>query len=115
MNIYESSKRWARQSQHRHWGKPVTTSTNSIAKDNLVEIEDFKLFLTSQQTQGRGRGINTWVTDSPTGHLLSTWCFRAQSPPQQFTAPLMGLGLYSAAKLQWPNLEWSLKAPNDLF
>lgn len=47
--------------------------------------------------------------------LLSTWCWSLDQSPQHITAPLFGLALYRAAKTTWPSLEWSLKAPNDLY
>lgn len=36
-------------------------------------------------------------------------------PPQPIFAPLAGLALYNAASKVWPQLHWSLKAPNDLY
>jgi BirA family biotin operon repressor/biotin-[acetyl-CoA-carboxylase] ligase len=40
---------------------------------------------------------------------------QVDSPPQAITAPRIGFALYGAALTVWPSLEWSLKAPNDLY
>jgi BirA family biotin operon repressor/biotin-[acetyl-CoA-carboxylase] ligase len=36
-------------------------------------------------------------------------------PTMPIVSPLIGLALYKAASATWPYLDWSLKAPNDLF
>jgi len=106
---------WARDKQLRHWYKDETTSTNDIAKQEVDSIEDFKLYVTNWQTAGRGRGQNTWTNPEERNSLLSTWVYKTNTPPQHFLPALMGLSVIQACKKTWPNLAWSLKAPNDCF
>ncbi|MBK7843417.1 MAG: hypothetical protein IPJ71_06940 [Bdellovibrionales bacterium] len=91
-------------------------STNTFAKDRLLPpIQDQGLYLARHQTKGRGRSDNSWK-DTGTGNaLLSSWIFRLPQSPQHITGPLFGLALFRSAHRIWPNLEFSLKAPNDLY
>ncbi|HEX4925582.1 MAG TPA: biotin synthetase [Bdellovibrionales bacterium] len=88
-------------------------STNSAAKDSRKK--GTFLLVTDHQTQGRGRGGNTWTDAKPGTCLLSSWVFTLQAPVQPIAAPLIGLALYEAAQQVWPELDWSVKAPNDLY
>lgn len=106
---------WAREKQLRHWYKDETTNTNEIAKQEIETIEDFKLFVTNWQTNGRGRGQNTWANPSDRNSLLSTWVYKTKTSPQHFLPALVGLALLQACQKTWSSLAWSLKAPNDCF
>lgn len=89
------------------------TSTNSVAKADSP-VTGISLWVCNQQSEGRGRGTNTW--QSPTGDcLLSSWVFPLPKAPQPVTTPLIGLALYRAAQATWNYLPWALKAPNDLY
>lgn len=89
------------------------TSTNSVAKAD-TPVTGISLWVCNQQTEGRGRGTNTW--QAPTGDcLLSSWVFPLPKAPQPVTTPLIGLALYRAANATWNYLPWALKAPNDLY
>jgi BirA family biotin operon repressor/biotin-[acetyl-CoA-carboxylase] ligase len=94
-----------------------TTSTNTIAKDRFCD-EPFStpiLFLADEQVAGRGRGSHTWLTPGYGQSLLSTWCFPVARTPQPVFSPRIGLGVFRAARAAWPELAWSLKAPNDIY
>lgn len=106
---------WARENQLRHWFKDETTSTNDIAKQETDNIKDFKIYLTNWQTQGRGRGKNSWSNPINKSSFLSTWAYKVDSTPQHFLPALIGLALLQACQKSWPSLAWSLKAPNDCF
>lgn len=110
-NIYIESKKWAQEHNITVWYQNKVASTNDVAK---FGEKPYTLFLTEHQHQGRGRGDKTWIDTEDGSQLLSTWCFNLDSPPQQFTAPLIGLGVYQALKAIWPEINFGLKAPNDI-
>ncbi|MCB0357782.1 MAG: hypothetical protein KDD40_12270, partial [Bdellovibrionales bacterium] len=90
-------------------------STNNQAKNSLSDLsENVKIFITDYQTHGRGRGQNDWLTPGSNNSFLMSWVFKLPAAPQAITAPLIGLSLYRAASLTWPNIQWSIKPPNDL-
>jgi BirA family biotin operon repressor/biotin-[acetyl-CoA-carboxylase] ligase len=73
------------------------------------------LYVASHQTAGRGRATNTWLDTGAGESLLSTWSFQCKRPPQAITGPRVGLALFQACRKIWTQLNWSLKAPNDLY
>lgn len=93
-------------------------STNSWAKERAHDEEVSKapiaLYLTELQTQGRGRGNNTWTPPAKGSALYATWSFYSPLPPP-ILSPLIGLAVFRAAHGTWPFLPWSLKAPNDIY
>jgi BirA family biotin operon repressor/biotin-[acetyl-CoA-carboxylase] ligase len=114
----EICHQWAEHNKIPSRFVSVTGSTNDLAKEEAFEAaaeDGLKLYFTDQQTKGRGRGSNTWVDARPGSGLLSSWSFALQDPPQPLLTPRIGLGLFRAAMASWPFLEWSLKAPNDLY
>jgi BirA family biotin operon repressor/biotin-[acetyl-CoA-carboxylase] ligase len=94
-------------------------STNAKAKKNAFQTQSFSehliLYVTDAQTAGRGRGSNTWSQASAGSQLFSTWSFMIEAPPLPILSPQMGLAVYRAAAATWPFLNFSLKAPNDLY
>jgi BirA family biotin operon repressor/biotin-[acetyl-CoA-carboxylase] ligase len=95
---------------------PTSTSTNTIAKDHfLSDSSVLKLYLTDHQSAGRGRNANVWSAPPAGASLLSSWSFALSKAPQPIFSSLVGLALYNAARISWPQLAWSLKAPNDLY
>jgi BirA family biotin operon repressor/biotin-[acetyl-CoA-carboxylase] ligase len=116
-DIFEVSKAWA-QSQKQFYCcfLDEIESTNTFAKDRLLPpSQDQGLFLARHQTKGRGRSDNSWKDTGIGNALLSSWLFRLSQSPQHITGPLFGLALFRSAHKIWPNLEFSLKAPNDLY
>jgi BirA family biotin operon repressor/biotin-[acetyl-CoA-carboxylase] ligase len=111
------TKEWADRSGIECWYAEEIESTNSVAKtevgiggrSHLAPM----LFVAGHQTAGRGRGSNSWTNTS--GALLSSWSFHAQKAPQPILAPLAGLSVYRSCMKVWPHLNWSMKAPNDIY
>lgn len=116
LSISETTRSWAEQRQMTLVYESETGSTNDNAKRNAFSDGAASvLYLATHQTQGRGRGQNTWLDTGNGECLLSTWSYSVASSPQSITAPRIGLALFKAVRAVWPSLEWSLKAPNDLF
>ncbi|HMN67082.1 MAG TPA: hypothetical protein PKC28_00955 [Bdellovibrionales bacterium] len=116
LSAADASTRWAEQRQLPVMNEMETGSTNANAKANaLGEEADFVLYLAAHQTQGRGRGANTWLDTGVGEALLGTWSFAIPAAPQAITGPRIGLALHAAVQRAWPTLAWSLKAPNDLY
>ena len=110
-NIYAESKKWAQEHNISLWYQNKVSSTNDVAK---FGDKDYTLFLAEHQHQGRGREGRSWSDTDDGTQLLSSWCFKSTEAPQQFTAPLMGLGVFQALKTIWPEVKFGLKAPNDI-
>lgn len=93
-----------------------TESTNDLAKEDAFNgLDPIQLYVTDEQTKGRGRGQNTWTAPPLGSGLLSTWSFQSTVAPSPYITSLIGLGLFNAARSTWPFINWNLKAPNDLY
>lgn len=101
--------------QHPCFFVPQTESTNAWAKKEFHGQTPFALYLADQQSQGRGRGANSWSQAAPGSTLLSTWCLRLAQTPQPLFPLRVGLLLFESVLKVWPELEWGLKAPNDIY
>lgn len=119
MNFTLWTQNWIENNLYTFEFKETCTSTNDWAKEeaflNKNSEEVLSLYLTNNQTQGRGRGANTWIQNAAGENLLSSWSFLSSHPLQPFHSALIGLGLYRALLSTWPSNEWSLKAPNDIY
>lgn len=119
IRIGQVSHQWAEAQKIKAVYFESTDSTNQQAKDKAFNEESFSehliIYFADQQTAGRGRGKNTWLTPNSGSQLLSTWSFMLDQPTLPIVSPLIGLALYKAASATWPYLAWNLKAPNDLF
>ena len=112
----ESTAKWATERGFGLTYQRETGSTNTDAKLRATrDLTKAHLFLAAHQTAGRGRGDHQWLDTGVGECLLSTWSFKLNSSPQAITGPRIGLALYRAAAQGWPSLDWSVKAPNDLF
>lgn len=112
--IFDWTLEWSRSKKISTWSVPEMPSTNSAAKEwPFGPIPPPQLFLASKQTAGRGRGENKW--ESTADALLSSWVIEMGLAPQPVLVPMVGLAHFNAAKKIWPQLTWSLKAPNDLY
>lgn len=110
---------WAKSQNLKTYYKKSIDSTNTWAKSEAFSEESFNenlmIYLSDQQTAGRGRGQNTWSNAKMGSQLFSTWSFLAEEFPQASLTARIGLGLFRAATSTWPFLNFSLKSPNDLF
>jgi len=119
IRIGQVSHHWAKSQKIKSYYFSEIDSTNVKAKNEAFIPESLDeqmtVYFTDKQTAGRGRGSNKWITANPGSQLLSTWSFMLQDHVLPTLAPLVGLALYRAAKATWPFLNFSLKAPNDLY
>lgn len=116
MSINLKTHEWAQSKNLDSFFYPEIASTNDVAKAEFSQLKkDFALYLTDSQTQGRGRGQNTWQNLANGEGLLSTWCFRLDETPQPILTPLLGLALYEALFSFDSSLPLRLKAPNDIY
>ncbi len=119
IRIGEVTAKWAESNHIYTVYNKITNSTNDLAKEQaftekLVE-ESLALYLTDNQTKGRGRGKNIWNQETPGGALISSWSYMVGESPQPTTSCLVGLAVYRACSTTWPFLPWNLKAPNDVY
>lgn len=119
IKIGEVTQHWAEHQKLPVKYFPQIDSTNSKAKSDAFSPESLSehliVYITENQTAGKGRGQNKWHTAQVGTQLLSTWSFMIESAPQPIISPMIGLALYRAAMVTWPFLNWNLKAPNDLY
>jgi BirA family biotin operon repressor/biotin-[acetyl-CoA-carboxylase] ligase len=119
IRIGEVTHHWAQAQKIPTSYTPQIDSTNLQAKNAAFSeaalSEQLLIYLTEQQSAGRGRGLNKWSNSRPGAQLLSTWSFMIDQAPHPTVSPMMGLALYRAALSTWPFLKWNLKAPNDLY
>ncbi|HEY8271404.1 MAG TPA: biotin synthetase [Pseudobdellovibrionaceae bacterium] len=113
------TKKWAESNRLFVHYEASMGSTNDRAKGLAFEErllqEGLCLFLTDDQTAGRGRGKNIWLNSKPGSALLSSWSYLLNMKPQPTTSCLVGLAVYRALSTTWPFLNWNIKAPNDIY
>lgn len=116
-DIFNLTKKWAQGIQTLYLQThEICESTNDLAKKTpLPSSFQRGLFLTRHQTKGRGRSSHLWLDQNSGEALLSSWAFKLHQPPQHLTGPFFGLALFRAVSDIWPNMKFSLKAPNDLY
>lgn len=118
IRIGATSAQWAKHNQIPSFYEKTVTSTNDLAKAEAFDkdaAEDVKVYFCDHQTKGRGRGANVWNEGQTGTALLSSWSYLLGVAPQPILTPRVGLALLTAAHSVWPFLDWSLKAPNDLY
>lgn len=118
IRLGEITSQWARHQNLICFYSTSSKSTNDQAKAEAFQeaaAEDLKVYLTDHQVEGRGRGSKTWNEGKSGTALLSSWSYLQQEAPQPVLTPRIGLALLRSVKAIWPFLDWSLKAPNDLF
>ncbi|MBO9665565.1 MAG: biotin synthetase [Bdellovibrio sp.] len=119
IRIGDITAKWARNNHIHVEYKASLESTNATAKDLAFEEDLLEqslcLFVTDHQTAGRGRGKNTWTDAQVGSSLLSSWSYLLPMKPQPTASCLVGLAVYRACMSTWPFLNWSLKAPNDIY
>lgn len=117
--IGQVTHHWARNQKISSNYLSTVDSTNAKARAEAFSEKSFNenliVYLTDDQTAGKGRGTNTWDSSAKGSQLLSTWSFMIDAPPHPTISPMIGLALYRAAVSTWPFLNFNLKAPNDLY
>jgi biotin-[acetyl-CoA-carboxylase] ligase BirA-like protein len=114
LNVGQVTSEWAANNKVICWFEPETTSTNDIAKKSGFIDEPSWMFVTNNQTQGRGRHDNTWSNSQNNDQLLLSWCFRLKSAPQPIASPLFGWAVYKSLNDEF-DLSLNIKAPNDIY
>jgi len=124
VDVFSWTRDWASEAGLKLAAFETVNSTNLYAKDDTSPetapvltdrtsiLAGPSLYLAKNQTAGRGRGSNVWI--SPEGGLLASWSFSVVRVPQPIFAPTVGLALFKACTETWPLVPFSLKAPNDL-
>lgn len=110
-----STRAWALKVRRTCFFHEEDPSTNLWARQDSTITESPVIYLTNHQSEGRGRGSNTWQNPPPGDSLLASWKFQLTQSVRHIASPVIGLALYEAANQTWPTLPWSLKAPNDLY
>lgn len=114
-SIFVWTQNWLESQGVPHQALSLCESTNTLSKNHISSHPPIFVYLAELQTHGRGRNDHTWSSPPPGTGLLSTWCFKVHQAPQYLLSPLIGLACYRACRATWPNLELSLKAPNDIY
>lgn len=114
MSIAQSLVHWCELNNIAYELNEIIGSTNDRAKKNLTFNKPRFIYITQEQSHGRGRGQNQWLTPGKDQSILMSWVYALSSPPQPIASPLIGLSLFRAAMATWPDLTWALKPPNDL-
>lgn len=113
------TSQWAKASHLKTNYFKTIDSTNTQAKKSAFSQEEleneFVLYVTDTQTEGRGRFDRTWTSPQIGASLLSTWSFLIEQTPSPHVTAKVGLSLYNALKNTWQSLPLSLKAPNDIY
>lgn len=92
-----------------------TTSTNTLAKDAaMLEKAPTVFYITEEQTAGRGQGHHRWLSGPAGENLLLTCSMDTKLPPQPELCLELGERLKAACVTVWPQLQWTIKPPNDL-
>lgn len=115
-NIYEHTMAWLRSQNLKVFAEPVVGSTNDLAKHDAFSVSNpIVVYVTDQQTKGRGRHERTWTNPNPGDSLMISFSLDPQGAPQPITSPLVGLAVHDALQTAFPTGNFSLKAPNDIY
>lgn len=110
------TKNWCAKNGITYEYHKLIGSTNDQAKKDFVDSgHSLKVYLTENQSEGRGRGDRKWHNVKEGGTLLSTWCFGIDHVVQPIFSPLVGLSVFKALENTWTHLNFSMKAPNDIY
>ncbi len=91
-------------------------STNDYSKKNILNLHVPSLITADHQTAGRGRGAHTWEDESAGEQFLSTWVLGLgrNNPDPRWTMAI-GFLIFKCLEKAWPELQVSVKPPNDIF
>lgn len=116
INVFHLTTQWAKKNGFPLSAHQETSSTNDLAKLEAFKLsEDFVLYLAEHQNHGRGRFDRTWTDGGHGDFFLSSWSYRVAKSPSPVVTARIGLSVVETFNDVFPNMEWSLKAPNDIF
>ena len=108
------SKVWAKKRQIPYIFFPFTESVNDSARAAAFNgVKSPTLFITAEQTAGRGRHQKTWEDSD----LMMTWLWEGTGKAydvSRLDEKLAGDLLCAVQKI-WPSSSWRIKKPNDLY
>lgn len=115
--IGQWTKDWASEKKIPVWYQIEVDSTNSFAKGYRLpnEVGACQLFVVDHQRGGLGRNNSSWLDSELGSYLLCSWSFQTRGTPQPILAPRIGLALYRCLTKVWNQLDFALKAPNDIY
>ncbi len=115
INIAKVTHAWAESQNISCDFHHTLESTNTLAKNDAFNgLDAIQVYITEEQTAGRGRADRKWVSPKSGSSLLSSWSFRSTQAPTPYLTAQIGKSLLFAARSTWPYLDFQLKAPNDL-
>jgi len=97
---------------------PETESTNRHALELLKKDRpaEGSVVITSHQTHGQGTDSNSWESEKGKNLTFSMILYPAFSADQQFILnKAISLGIYTFLKTELPQLNVSIKWPNDIY
>lgn len=106
--IFEWTKEWLSKQGPHHQILENVDSSNSYAKK--MKPEFFSMILAHHQSLGRGRFNRSWVNSD----LMCSFTWLSSNKPRGTLSCLAGIALYTALTKNFPDLNWSIKAPNDI-
>jgi biotin-(acetyl-CoA carboxylase) ligase len=68
-------------------------SQKKMRSQKMILRMNLSLYLTDEQTKGRGRFDRTWSMPKPGSALISSWSFQIMQPPKPTLTALAGLAL----------------------
>jgi len=104
---------WPARWDVRHVPETGSTNADLLALVEAGAAGDRTVLFTDHQTAGRGRLDRRWVAPRGANLLVSIAVAPVPSPPSQVTQRI-GLAALAAARTLVPDLEVSLKWPNDV-
>ena len=115
INIAKVTQAWAESQNISCDFHHTLESTNTLAKNDAFNgLDAIQVYITEEQTAGRGRADRKWVSPKAGTSLLSSWSFRSAQAPSPYLTAQIGKSLLFAVRSTWPYLDFQLKAPNDL-
>ena len=90
----------------------TTTSTNDYAKSSVAKLNQNCIVSAKQQTKGRGRRSNTWVSQD--GNLFASFAFKINLADLSKIVILSAVCAYKTIKHFALNYDVKIKWPNDI-
>ena len=89
-------------------------STNCYGQDNFTDLADGTLIVADCQTAGRGRRGRAWISPSKQ-NIYASYIVKRPIEPIWNAARILSLAALNVIDLFAPELECSIKWPNDLY